>query len=107
MRQKPFEIMRWESPSPPTLDFLTRMMTREGLQASQTELPAQSRSPEVKFEKTVVMVVASGQLQYAFPGYGVIDVDAGDILEINPGVLYDVTVSSSEPAILLQALREA
>lgn len=106
MNQKPFEIMRWESPNPPTLDFLTRMMAREGLRASQSELPGQSRSPEMKFDRTAVMVVVSGQLQYAFPGYGVIDVDPGDILEINPEVLHDVTVSSTQPAVLLQALRD-
>jgi mannose-6-phosphate isomerase-like protein (cupin superfamily) len=106
MRQKPFEIMRWESPNPPTLDFLTRMMAREGLRASQNELPPQSRSPEVKFDQTVVMVLVSGHLQYAFPGYGVIDVDPGDILEINPGVLHDITVSSSYSAILLEAFRD-
>lgn len=106
MSQKPFEIMRWESPNPPTADFLARMMSREGLQANQSELPAQSRTQEMKFDRTMVMVVVSGRLQYAFPGYGVIDVEPGDVLEINPGVLYDVTVSSAQPAIFLQAIRE-
>ncbi len=98
--------MRWESPNPPTLDFLTRMLAREGLDASQSELPAQSRSQEMKFDQAMVMVVVAGRLQYAFPGYGVIDVEPGDILEINPGVLYDVTVSGLQPAILLQACRD-
>lgn len=106
MRQKPFEIMRWESPNPPTLDFLIRMLAREGLRAGQVDLPAQSRSQEMKFEQAMVMVVAVGRLQYAFPGYGAIDVGPGDILEINPGVLYDVTVSGTQPAILLQAARD-
>lgn len=98
--------MRWESPDPPTLDFLTRMLTREGLQPSQVDFPAQSRSQEMKFEQPMVMVVVAGRLQYAFPGYGVIDVEPGDILEIHPGVLHDVTVGGAQPAILLQASRD-
>lgn len=106
MNPKPFEIMRWESPEPPTLAFLTRMMQREGLQASQDELAGKSRSPEMKFDQTRVMVVVQGQLQFAFPGYGVIDVDPGDIVEISPGVLHDVTVNGAQAAILLQALRD-
>ena len=105
MGQKPFEIMRWESANPPTMDFLVRMMAREGLESNQSELPAQSRSQEMKFDQVSVTVVVSGRLQYAFPGYGVIDVEPGDILEISPGVLHDVSVSSTQPAILLQALR--
>ena len=106
MSQKPFEIMRWESSTAPTLDFLTRMMVREGLSASQNELAAQSQTNEMKFDRTVVMVLVSGRIQYAFPGYGVVDLEPGDVLEINPGVLHDITVCSSQPATLLQALRD-
>ncbi len=106
MNSKPFEIMRWESPDSPTLEFLTRMMQREGLQPSQSELAGHSRSLEMKFNQTRVLVVVQGQLQFAFPGYGVIDVESGDILEINPGVLHDVTVKGSQAAVLLQALRD-
>ncbi len=82
------------------------MMHREGLQPSQSELAGQSRSLEMKFNQNRVLVVVQGQLQFAFPGYGVIDLDPGDILEINTGVLHDVTVKGSQDAVLLQALRD-
>lgn len=106
MSKKPFEIMRWESSSPPSLDFLIRMMAREGLCATPSELALHTHTVEMKFEKTAVQVVVSGKIQYAFPGYGVIDLEPGDILEINPGVLFDMTVSGAQPALLLEALRD-
>jgi hypothetical protein len=106
MSQKPFEIMRWESSTPPTLDFLTHMMSREGLLASQSELAAQTQTNEMKFDQTVVMVLVSGRIQYAFPGYGAVDLEPGDVLEIDPGVLHDITVCGGQPALILQALRD-
>ncbi len=106
MSQKPFEIMRWESSTPPTLDFLTHMMSREGLSASQSELAAQTQTHEMKFEQPVVVVLVSGRIQYAFPGYGAVDLEPGDVLEIDPGVLHDITVCGAQPALILQALRD-
>ena len=49
--------------------------------------------------------MVSGQLQYSFPGYGVIELMPGDILEIQPDVLHDVMVSGEHPAVVLEALR--
>ena len=106
MTQRPFEIMRWESVSPPTLESLSRMMAREGLRAEPSELAPQTHTPEMKFERTAVRVLVSGKLQFSFPGYGVIELGPGDILEINPGVLHDIIVSSAQPAIVLEALRD-
>ncbi len=106
MTQRPFEIMRWESVSLPTLESLSRMMAREGLQAESAELAPQTHTPEMKFERTAVRVLVSGKLQFSFPGYGVIELGPGDILEINPGVLHDIIVSGSQPAVLLEALRD-
>jgi hypothetical protein len=83
-----------------------RMLAREGLQPSQTQLEPLSQTPEVKFAKTAVRVLVSGAVQFSFPGYGVIDLAPGDILEIEPDVLHDVMVSSSQPAVLLEALRD-
>jgi hypothetical protein len=105
MTQRPFEIMRWESASLPSLESLTRMLTREGLLPEQVELAAKMHTPEMKFDKTAVRVLVSGKLQFSFPGYGVIELEPGDILEINPGVLHDIIVSSSQPAIALEAFR--
>lgn len=105
MVNKPFEIMRWESPNSPTLEALHRMLTREGLQPEQRELSALSQTPEMRFSQTAVQVLVSGKLQFSFPGYGVIELEPGDILEINPDVLHDIIVSSSQTAIFLQALR--
>lgn len=108
MSQPPFEIMRWDDDSvTPSLDFLLRMMTREGLKPEQTELASHTQSAEMKFSEIVVRVVVTGRLQYSFPGYGVIELEPGDILEINPGVLHDVIVASSHPATILEATRSA
>lgn len=106
MNQRPFEIMRWESSNPPSLDFLTRMLAREGLKPEQVELASKTHTPEMKFDQTAVRVLVSGKIQFSFPGYGVIELEPGDILEINPGVLHDIIVSSSQPAVLLEALRD-
>jgi hypothetical protein len=102
----PFEIMRWDDPAPPSLAFLTGMLEREGLQPKQTEWLPQTHSPEMKFSQVVVRVLVSGKVQYSFPGYGVIELEPGDILEINPGVLHDVIVDA-HPATLLEAMRPA
>jgi mannose-6-phosphate isomerase-like protein (cupin superfamily) len=106
MPAKPYEIMRWDSPKEPDWSFLTRMMAREGLEAKVMELSAKTSTPEMKFEKIAVRVLVSGQVQFAFPGYGVIELDPGDILEINPGVLHDIMVLGSQPAMLLEAFKE-
>ena len=103
MTAKPFEIMRWELDKEPDLDFLSRMLAREGLQPEQIELAAKSHSPEMKFDRIRVSVVVSGKVQYSFPGYGAIELEPGDILEINPGVLHDIIVASVQSATLLQA----
>lgn len=105
MSQRPFEIMRWESPRQPDQEFLTRMMSREGLQPEPVELAAETHTPEMKFDRPLVMVPSAGHIQVSFPGYGVIELDPGDILEINPGVLHDIIVNSPQPAVILQAFK--
>lgn len=103
---KPFDIMRWELDQAPDREFLQQMLTREGLQSTLLELAARSHSPEVKYERPCVHVVVSGHVQYAFPGYGAIELNAGDILEINPQVLHDtIVLNSDQPALILQAFR--
>ena len=105
MTQPPFEILRWDDKAQPSLDQLQRLLEREGLQPQQTELAAQSHSPETKFQQVAVKVLVAGKVQYSFPGYGVIELEPGDVLEINPGVLHDVIVASTQPAVLPEAIR--
>lgn len=105
MSQKPFEIMHWESQKEPTLELLTRMMAREGLQPESIELAPKTHTPEMKFAQMRVAVLVSGKVQYAFPGYGVQEVTPGDILEIYPQVLHDIIVLSPQPAVILQAFK--
>jgi hypothetical protein len=105
MNQSPFEIMRWESPRAPDREFLLRMMNREGLQPKPVELAAATHTPEMKFDRPLVLVPADGKIQVSFPGYGVIELSPGDILEIQPDVLHDVIVSSTQPAVILQAFK--
>ncbi len=105
MSAKPFEIMRWDSPREPDADFLARMMNREGLQPETIELAPGTRTAEKKQDQLLMVVLAAGQIQVSFPGYGVIGLDPGDILEIQPDVLHDFTVSSAQAAVLLQACK--
>jgi quercetin dioxygenase-like cupin family protein len=105
MNTKPFEIMRWESPDEPTPEFLNRMMRREGLQAETQELPPQSRSQEMKFSRTRVIISSRGKVQVSFPGYGVIEITPGDILEIAPDTIHDLIVEHSQPSTILQAFK--
>jgi hypothetical protein len=106
MMGKPFEITRWESSKEPTPDFLSRMLVREGLNAEELELPAETYTPEMKFEKATIRVLVAGNIQYSFPGYGVIELLPGDMVEIQPGVLHDAIVSPSQAAIVLQAFKD-
>lgn len=105
MNIKPFEIMRWESPDAPTPDFLNRMMSREGLQSEVQELPAYSRSQEMKFARTRVIISSQGKVQVSFPGYGVIEIMPGDILEIAPDTIHDLIVENNQPSTILQAFK--
>ena len=104
-QEKPFEIMRWASRSVPTVEVLSRILAREGLKAESIQRDPHTHSMEMKFDKTAIRVMVSGQLQYSFPGYGVIELMPGDILEIQPDVLHDVMVSGENPAVVLEALR--
>lgn len=102
---QPFEITRWESAASPSSDLLQRMLSREGLTPDITELPEQTHTPEMRFDKPIVYVLISGHIQYSFPGYGVIELEPGDMLEIHPGILHDVIVGTHQTAMLLQAFR--
>jgi hypothetical protein len=105
MSHKPFEITRWDSPKTPSLEFLERMLGREGLHANLQEFASNSRTPEMKFDKPVVWALISGQLQVSFPGYGVIDLKPGDMLEVEADILYDLIVTHDHPVQLLEAFR--
>jgi hypothetical protein len=82
------------------------MMHRENLQPTETRLEPHSQTAEMKFAQPLVRVLVSGIVQVSFPGYGVIQLKPGDILEINPHVLHDMIVSSSQPAVLLESVRK-
>jgi hypothetical protein len=106
MNHRPFEVIRWESAMAHSPELLARMLAREGLQAEPRELPPRTRTPEMRFDRTAVRVLVAGHIQYSFPGYGVIELHPGDMLEIFPGVLHDVIVAGSQQAVLLEAFRE-
>ena len=101
--QSPFEVIRWDAPKPPTPSFLSRWLEREGLSAREEIHAAGSISPEIKFEAPMVRVVVSGNIQVSFPGYGVVELNPGDRLDVEAHFLHDMTVSSMEPAITLVA----
>jgi len=102
---KPFEITRWDSPKTPSLEFLERMLSRDGLNSHLQEFSGDTHTPEMKFDKPVVWALISGQLQVSFPGYGVIDLKPGDVLEVEAGVFYDLIVPHDHPVQLLEAFK--
>jgi len=105
MSHKPFEIIRWDSPKTPSLEFLERMLTRDGLVSHLQEFSGDTRTPEMKFDKPVVWALISGHLQVSFPGYGVIDLKPGDMLEVEANILYDLIVPHDDPVQLLEAFK--
>jgi mannose-6-phosphate isomerase-like protein (cupin superfamily) len=106
MQEKPFDITRWDSPQAPSQDFLERLLTREGLKPERQEFVGKTHTPEMKFDQAVVWALISGQLQVSFPGYGVIALKPGDMLEVQSGVLHDLIVVSEKSAQLLEAFRQ-
>lgn len=106
MTPRPFDIIRWESPNVPSLELLSRLLSREGLVGEPHEVPPQTHTPEMKFDRRAVRALVAGSVQYSFPGYGVIELHPGDILEILPDSLHDIIVSGSQPAVLLEAYRD-
>ncbi|MBY0450665.1 MAG: hypothetical protein K2X01_08590 [Cyanobacteria bacterium] len=106
-QQRPFEVSRWDAPKEPTVEFLIRWLEREGFHPKQQEHPAHSHSPELKFPMPLVRVVVSGHVQYSFPGYGVVELNPGDRLDLDANILHNVTVTSSTPAVTLNAVPEA
>ncbi len=103
----PFEIIRWDAPKPPDLELLQRMMKREGLDCTFQQMNGGERTPETRYGEGFISAVVSGMMQYAFPGYGVIEVRPGDWLEIQPGIIHDVLVLGEAPATFLQAFRKS
>lgn len=102
---KPFEITRWDAPKEPTLEALQRLLDREKLTAEQQLYSQGSHSPEMMFDQDVVRVMVSGHAQCSFPGYGVVDLQAGDWVEIESGTLHDIKVTGNELAVMLFARR--
>jgi len=101
---KPFDIMQWDAPEAPTKDKLVGLLEREGLKLSEESL-SPGKTPEMKNTKVTVYVLISGSVYVGLPGYGSVDLDPGDILEINPDVTHDLVVTGQGQAILLKALR--
>lgn len=99
--EKPFEVMRWESKEEPTREFLMRMMNRECHRIEEEEVPL-GKTQEMKFKEAILRVPLSGAISFGFPGYGSVDLEPGDILEIQPNILHDITISGHQPALILR-----
>lgn len=96
----PFEIMRWDHSEAPTLERLQRIMDREGFAGGVESLAASAKTPEMKFDKEVFLAPVAGVVQVAFPGYGVIELNPGDILEIQPHTTHDMIAIGKNAEIL-------
>ncbi|MEM0950890.1 MAG: hypothetical protein AAGI66_01950 [Cyanobacteria bacterium P01_H01_bin.74] len=91
----PFELIRWESIAKPSLPILQNMLMQQGLLATQVELEKGYKTEEQELEKEKTYVVVSGNLQFAFPGYGSIDLLPGDILSISARIRHHVSTSNA------------
>lgn len=103
--QRPFIVNRWESPNPPPLEILTRWFSREKLSHEEEIFAPGAPTPELKFPTQTVRTVVSGTLQCAFPGYGVLELKAGDSVEIQADTRHDLKAMGKDPVILLKAFR--
>ena len=99
----PFEIMRWDHSEAPSLERLQRIMEREGFTGTQEEFGASTKTPEMKYTQEVFLAPISGNFKVAFPGYGVIELNPGDILEIQPDTTHDI-IAIGKPAQVLKGL---
>lgn len=80
-----------------------RWLNREGYQPQEELYPAGMHTPEMIFSHRTIRILLSGCVQVAFPGYGVIELNPGDRIDIEPNVLHDILVSSPTPATLFVA----
>lgn len=96
--------MQWDAPEAPTKDKLVGLLVREGLTPSEESLLA-GKTPEMKYAQVTVYVLVSGNVYVGFPGYGSVDLDPGDILEIFADTTHDLVVTGQGQAVLLKAFR--
>ncbi len=104
MNQQPFALTRWDSPNPPSPGVFDRWLAKSGLSAETVTLPTATQTEEMKFAEACTRILLSGTLQCAMPGYGVVDLQPGDILEIQGGILHDLRITGSQGATFLLAL---
>ena len=97
--------MAWGGDSTPQEAQLVQMLAREQL-TPEVMVFDLGKSPEMRFERPVTYVLVEGQGFFGIPGYGSVDVNPGDIMEIEEGLFHDVTVTSLQKAKFLRALRE-
>ncbi|MBX2861041.1 MAG: cupin domain-containing protein [Vampirovibrio sp.] len=100
---KPFEVIRWDAPKKPTAELLTRWLVADGLDVETVTFPVGEKTQELRYVAKQVRIVVSGHLQYAFPGYGVVELYPGDQLNIEANILYDVSNPDGVEAVLLKA----
>lgn len=101
---KPYEWMAWGGTTAPSEEQLDHMLVKEGLSPVKTELPP-GKSQEMRFDQAVVWVLVEGKAYFGMPGYGSVDMAPGDIMEIEAGLMHDITVTSGSNSRFLQAFR--
>jgi hypothetical protein len=101
----PFQLTRWDSLTPPTREMLQYWLRQEKLVAEQLSLPVGYRTEEIKFSAAGVELLFVGKLQISFPGYGVIEMNPGDCLEIEANTTYEILNIFHGETLLLRAFR--
>ena len=101
---KPYEWMAWGGNTTPSEEQLEHMLVKEGLAPLKTFLTP-GKSQEMRFDKSVIWVLVEGKAYFGMPGYGSIDMAPGDIMEIEAGLMHDITVTSTGDSQFLQAFR--
>lgn len=102
----PFEVLRWESQLPPNPEKLAKVLRREGLSSVTSTYEEGSHTEERKLPVAQTLVLVSGRLQVSFPGYGVVELQPGDQLDITPNTIHDLKVLGTQAATLLTGMVE-
>lgn len=98
-----YRLQRWELKKHPLPHQVEKLLQECGVnQLAQEQYAAGQKTEERMEQASVVYGLLWGQCQVSFPGYGVVALNAGDLIEILAEVRYDLSPTGVEPCIWLQ-----
>lgn len=101
---KPYQLTRWDAPSPPSPGLFDRWLVKSALTATTESLAPGPQTEEMLHPTKTVYILLAGSLQCAMPGYGVVDLQPGDQLEVAANTRHDLKAHGQDLAQYLRAI---